>query len=100
MAAPLLRMHARHHPHGALSISKARAEPVTSVGSQRVFVWTQAILASIRLFQGARSIYCGAHRLPAGKTVAKESSANVLPVRQRKTSKVDYYKCPRHWPRL
>ena len=31
------------------------------------------------LVQGARSIYCGAHRLPAGKTAARESSANVLP---------------------
>ena len=41
-------------------------------------------------------IYCGAHRLPVGKTAARESSADVLPVRQRKTSKVDYYNCPRH----
>ena len=41
--------------------------------------------------------YCyGAHRLPAGKTAARDESAGVLPVRQRNYSKIDNYWSPRH----
>ncbi|MEW6343313.1 MAG: hypothetical protein AB1704_21860 [Pseudomonadota bacterium] len=41
-------------------------------------------------------IYCGAHRLPDGKTAAKRKSAGVLRVRQRNYSKIDNCNCPRH----
>jgi hypothetical protein len=38
----------------------------------------------------------GAHRLPAGKTAAREYSAGVLLVRRKNRSKIDYCYCPRH----
>jgi hypothetical protein len=48
---------------------------------------------------GTAENYCGAHRLPAGRTAAKEESRRgVVPVRQKNDSKVDYYNCPRHMP--
>jgi len=40
--------------------------------------------------------YYDAHRLPAGKTAAREFERGVLPVRQLNNPEVDDYKCPRH----
>src|ERR1700722_5659770 len=58
MAAPLLRMHARRHPHGASFYAKGASGTSREGWLATRFVWTRASLASIRLFQGARGIYC------------------------------------------
>ena len=47
-----------------------------------------------RRFATARTV------LPAGGTAARGRGADVLPVRQRNCSKIDYCYCPRHWPHL
>ncbi|MGF6289820.1 hypothetical protein QFZ98_001653 [Paraburkholderia youngii] len=42
--------------------------------------------------------YCGAHRLPAGRTAAKEGSRRASCRSGKSYSKVDYCNCPRHLP--
>lgn len=42
----------------------------------------------------------GAHRLPAGRTAARDEARDVLPFRQSNSSMVDYCRCPRHQPHL
>ena len=72
MAAPFLRMHARHHPHGALFSFQRRERNQSRVSARNAIRMDAGNPGVNTLFQGARSIYCGAHRLPAGMTAAEK----------------------------
>jgi len=78
----------------------ARAKAAASAGSRRRAVQTQAnAAADWRNMECTGKVlrkYYDAHRLPAGKTAAREFERGVLPVRQLNNPEVDDYKCPRH----